>query len=244
MLCVNGITYNMGLAHSPSIISDGLVLYLDAANRRSYSGSGNTWYDLSKNFFIASKINSPNYNTTSGGGFTFDGSGTNYFSLDNYASAVNVTSGTVGGWIKFNTAPSSTNYVFVSYGGNGTGGGFNLYYSGLDGPNFGICFDYWASIYYGNTLTYANSANYTGRNIYIIATWNSNLIQLYLDGNLIVSTNVSGTMTTQNYLRISSEYNRTRGVNGSVYNFQLYNRALTEQEILQNYNATRKRFGL
>ena len=77
-----------------------------------------------------------------------------------------------------------------------------------------------------------------------MATWNASQINLYINGNLLKTTNVSGTMTTQSTLRISSEGNRTRGVNGTVYNCSIYNRALTAQEVLQNYNATKKRYGL
>jgi hypothetical protein len=45
----------MGLAHSPSVITDGLMVYLDAANTRSYPGTGNTWYDLRGNRNYSSK---------------------------------------------------------------------------------------------------------------------------------------------------------------------------------------------
>ena len=235
----------MGLEHSPSIVMNGLVLALDAANQRSYAGSGDTWYDLSSNINDATKVNSPNYITTAGGGFTFDGLGTNYFNLDSKASLVNVNAGTVGGWVKFNNAPTSVNYVFISYGGNASSGGFILDYLGLDGPNYGISFDYWVGgVYYGNAITYANSAQFTNINIHLMATWNASQINLYINGNLLKTTNVSGTMTTQSILRISSENNRTRGVNGTVYNCSIYNRALTAQEIRQNYNATKKRYGL
>ena len=235
----------MGLSHSPSIVMDGLVLSLDARNLRSYSGSGDTWYDLSSNVNDATKVNSPNYITTAGGGFTFDGIGTNYFNLDSKSSLVNVNAGTVGGWVRFNNAPTSANYVFISYGGNAASGGFILGYLGQDGPNYGICFDYWAGgVYYANTLTYANSAQYTNVNIHLMATWSSSQINLYINGNLLNTINVSGTMTTQSTLRISSENNRTRGVNGTVYNCSIYNRSLSAQEIKQNYNATKKRYGL
>jgi hypothetical protein len=235
----------MAIIIDPNIASSGLLMSIDAANTRSYAGSGNTWYDLSSNLNDATKVNSPNYIATAGGGFTFDGLGTNYFNLDSKASLVNVNAGTVGGWVKFNNAPTSVNYVFISYGGNASSGGFILDYLGQDGPNYGICFDYWVGgVYYGNAITYANSAQFTNINIHLMASWNASQINLYINGNLLKTTNVSGTMTTQSTLRISSENNRTRGVNGTVYNCSIYNRALSASEIKNNFEATRDRYGI
>ena len=62
----------MGLAHSPSVISDGLVFYLDAANRRSYSGSGLTVNGLIGGI-DGTLINGVGFTSTYGGSFTFDG---------------------------------------------------------------------------------------------------------------------------------------------------------------------------
>ena len=73
MLCVNGITYNMGLAHSPSIISDGLIFYLDAANSRSYSGSGNTANGLVGGIG-GTLVNGVGFTSSNNGLFSFDGS--------------------------------------------------------------------------------------------------------------------------------------------------------------------------
>ena len=235
----------MAIYSGVKVDTSGLVLSLDASSSRSFTGTGNTWYDLSGNNNHANKINSPSYFTFAGGGFTVDGVGTNYFDLDSKASLVNVIAGTVGGWVKFNNAPSSVNYVFISYGGNATSGGFILDYLGQDGPNYGISFDYWVGgTYYGNSLTYANSTQYTNVNIHLMATWSSSQINLFINGNLLKTTNVSGTMTTQSTLRISSEYLRTRGVNGHIYNCGIYNRALSASEIKNNFEATRDRYGI
>ena len=60
----------MGAGYGPSIITDGLVLNLDAANKRSYPGSGTTWHDLTKNKVIGTLTNGPTY---SGGSLVFNG---------------------------------------------------------------------------------------------------------------------------------------------------------------------------
>ena len=61
----------MGIAYNPSIVRDGLVLYLDAANPKSYPGSGTTWTDLSGNGNTHTVTGSPTY---SSGKFTLNGS--------------------------------------------------------------------------------------------------------------------------------------------------------------------------
>ncbi len=238
----------MGLAHSPSIVSDGLVLYVDAANLRSYSGSGNTWYDLSTNSNHGQKTNSPSYITTAGGGFTFDGVGTNYFNFDSKASLVNVNAGTVGGWIRFNDLNSDlTNYVFVSYGGNAYGGGFILEHAGLGGTSLRLELATWGGSISGvprASIDKSTALPYQGQDIYMIGTWTTSEVKLYINGVLLSTVSTNAALPSRSTLRISSEGGRARGVNGTVYNCSIYNRALSSTEILQNYNATRKRFGL
>jgi hypothetical protein len=238
----------MGLAHSPSIVSDGLVLYVDAANLRSYSGSGNTWYDLSTNSNHGQKTNSPSYITRAGGGFTFDGVGTNYFDFDSKASLVNVNAGTVLGWVRFDDINSdSTNYVFVSYGGNAYGGGFLLQHVGLNGSSYRL-----ELLTFGGSISgaprpgidKATALPYQGQDIHLAGTWTTSEVNLYINGVLRSTASTNAALPSKSTLRISSEGGRARGVNGTVYNCSIYNRSLTQQEILQNYNATRKRFGL
>ena len=62
----------MALGHSPQIVRDGLVLYLDAANPKSYPGSGTT-FDLTKNSNNGSLINGVGFTDTDNGAFIFDG---------------------------------------------------------------------------------------------------------------------------------------------------------------------------
>lgn len=64
----------MALAHNPKIVTDGLVLCLDAANPKSYPGSGTVWSDLSGNGNNGTLVNGVGYNSNNGGYLTFDGS--------------------------------------------------------------------------------------------------------------------------------------------------------------------------
>src|SRR5210317_1273968 len=63
----------MGVYGGPDIITEGLVLALDAGSKRSYSGSGNTWTDLSGNGNNGTLVNTPTFSSNSGGKFSFDG---------------------------------------------------------------------------------------------------------------------------------------------------------------------------
>ena len=236
----------MGVFYNPSIITEGLVLYLDAANLKSYPGSGTTWNDLSGNNNNAPMVNTPTYSNLKNGAFTFDGVGTNYFNLDSKASLVNVNAGTVGGWVRFNDLNSdSTNYVFVSYGGNAYGGGFILEHAGLGGTSLRL-----ELVTFGGSISGAPRANidkstalpYQGQDIYMIGTWTTSEVKLYINGVLLSTVSTNAALPSRSTLRISSEGNRARGVNGNVYNCSIYNRALSAQEILQNYNATKGRY--
>jgi hypothetical protein len=236
----------MAVAYNPSIITDGLVLYLDAANLKSYPGSGTTWNDLSGNNNNAPMVNTPTYSNLKNGAFTFDAIGTNYFNLDSKASLVNVNAGTVGGWIRYNDLNSdSTNYVFVSYGGNAYGGGFILQHAGLGGAALRLELLAW-----GGSITGVPRANidkvtalpFQGQDIYMIGTWTTSEVKLYINGDLRATVSTNAAIPSRPTLRISSEGGRSRGVNGNVYNCAIYNRALSAQEILQNYNATKGRY--
>jgi hypothetical protein len=235
----------MGIDIGPIEITDGLVLYLDAANLKSYTGSGSTWLDMSGNSNHATLIGSPTYSTFKNGAFSVDGMGTNYFSLDSKASLVNSSAGTVGGWVRFSDAPSNTNYVFVSYGGNAAGGGFLLIYTGLDGANRGLTFQVFGgsiSPSVDSGISYAASSSYAGQDIHMMATWTTSEVKLYLNGSLQTNFSNNAAIPSRSTLRISSEISRTRGVNGYVYNCSIYNRALSDSEIKQNYNATKGRY--
>ena len=76
----------MGLSHSPRIVTDGLVLCLDAANSRSYPKTGTTWTDRSTSGNNGTLTNGPTFDTNNGGSIVFDGSNdsvvTSDFDLD------------------------------------------------------------------------------------------------------------------------------------------------------------------
>ena len=101
----------MAFIHSPKIITDGLVLALDAGNTKSYPGSGTVWTDLSGNNNTGTLTNGPTFNAANGGSIVFDGTN-DYVTLP-----ISTTSGqalTYFGWL-YSTESTSIYKNFVAY---------------------------------------------------------------------------------------------------------------------------------
>jgi hypothetical protein len=239
----------MAFHYSPRVVTNGLVLALDAANLNSYPGTGNTWYDLSGNNNHATKNgNAANPVWNSAGYFTFaasDGStgANNIFTVANSATLQNLTDTT----IQFICAMETKTPVGGDYGwmcmvtkgeeGNqrpGTSVNQDDRYYHIECPG--------AVNSVGNLFT---NADYTGTKFNMLQTRVSNAggTQGWLNG-VQVSTN-GGLTTTGNtstlYIGSNGYFELFKGKFGCLY---IYNRALTDNELLQNYNALRRRFGI
>jgi len=245
MLCVNGITYNMGLAHSPSIISDGLIFYLDAANSRSYSGSGNTANGLIGGIG-GTLVNGVGFTSSNNGLFFFDGTN-DFINITTDALDIGTSNFSVSVWFKTNAAQNQSLLANqVNNGWNGFNFGIN------SSGNLTPTVDWGSSQQYGAL----QSASTYNDNVWRLATFVMNGAtvsnwKLYING-VQVSAPLEGTSVStisgsgiSNAIPLTIGY-RTAGsyFSGQIGVAKIYNRALTQQEILQNYNATRKRFGL
>ena len=219
----------MAVGYNPSIVSDGLVFFLDPANLRSYSGSGVTANGLVGGIG-ATLVNGVGFGSTNNGYFIFDGT-------DDYINIPSITSisGDFSVLIWFKANSSNLNYArlmdfnFIngfwigrSTSANTWGGGIKI-----ASPPFGIF------------LTLPDNEWH-----FLAFIRNSTTHTLYGDG--ITNTNSS---TVTNTSLTSSKI--TLGINGSIDQYsgiisqvQIYNRALSQQEILQNFNATRFRYGI
>ena len=112
----------MGCSSGPDVVEDGLVLYLDAASKRSYPGTGTTATDL-KNGFQGTLQNSPSFSSTNSGAFTFDGSDERIIFTDNIA----VTEATFLAWIKRSGNQATYAAIILSRGDGGSTTGLNFY---------------------------------------------------------------------------------------------------------------------
>ena len=223
----NGLTY----------VRDGLVLDLDAGNPLSYPGTGNTWTDLSGNGNNGTLVNGVGYTSSDGGSLIFDG-------VDDYVTlGTSLTNGyiniTVSAWFYAvaDTGRKSivTKYPFVN--------GWLLYYSN-DTSQFGVDGRESDAAYFNNLTT----NTYPVDNWYnVVFTKNTTNWRLYVNSSLDCNnTNGNGTTSFNNAgilaigsLPVVSEY-----VNGNISQVQIYNRALTPEEIQQNYNLLKGRYGL
>jgi hypothetical protein len=225
----------MGLAHSPSIISDGLIFYLDAANSRSYSGSGNTIYDLSSFRTAGTFVNGATFvSTGTTSNISFDGVDDHLtFPYNSNQMSFPDNNATISVWFKYNSSDGTgcliTQRSFYD-------SGFQLYV--LNGKFYADGGDT-AGVSTVNNLN--NGNNYNAVAVY---DRTSSLLRLYLNGIADNTTAYAGDIQdTFTILLAKSSY--TNGpLAANIYAAQVYNRVLTQQEILQNYNATRKRFGL
>jgi hypothetical protein len=235
----------MGIAYNPRTITDGLVLCLDAANPKSYPGSGTIWTDLSGNGNNGTLVNGVGYSGSNLGSLSFDG-------VDDYVStSLNVGPSNFGSaGFTFNLALKVVDdgatdvrrmlFGKTSFNVDGFGFGFNH-----DLSNSNI----WSvSFYPSNNIAFFGSFTPDFGNIEFLTFLydGNNIVQLYKNGNLLSSLTLSGTRTYKNDTMFIGSFNQGGWsvFLGNIYLFQGYNRALTAQEIQQNFIATRSRFGI
>ena len=224
----------MGLNHSPSIVTNGLVLCLDAANPKSYPGSGTAWNDLSGINSSGELVNSPTYNSSNLGYFQFVTD--DYVRIPNN-TALDTQTPTVEVWVKTN-ATTQNGFWFEK-------GEVNTQYSLFqEGTTI-----QWR-MYIGaitqlstTTATYMNTANW----YQVVGTYTSGNRRLYINGVLVNSDTQSGTIATNAGGMSIGAYGGYTGGKSYFYNgnesiCRVYNRALSAAEVSQNFNATRGRY--
>ena len=220
----------MGIDYNSIITTDGLQVYLDVANRRSYSGSGNTVYDLSGLGNTSALVNGPTYNSSNLGYFVFDGAD-DYINVNSLANILSKTAYTKIAYFYVTNSGTSNNIISGGFSGAHAFWlqGVNRLYAGHNGA--------WSTVT-GNTLL-SNNTWYFGAVTYNNSTgW-----KLYLNG-IEDGTSSNTTTFTGNQEIVIGAYDSGNHFTGRISNALIYNRALTATEILQNYNATKRRYGL
>lgn len=223
----------MAFSYSPKIVTDGLVLYLDAANPYSYVSGSTVWNDLSRGNYSGSLLNGPTFNTGSGGSIIFDG--VNDSLTSNFTGIVD--SVTIECWYRGTKVTRNHLWNF------GVGLTTNLYCNFND-SGIPLWF-YWNGN--GTPFLWFTQGNFTDGTIkQLIFTHTGSDNQAYLNGQLLTAGRATaGTQTFSNVNSGSSfDIGSTQPFGGNIFIFKIYNRALSAQEIQQNYNATKGRFGL
>jgi hypothetical protein len=229
----------MSVAGGPDLIQDGLVLCLDAANTKSYPGSGTSWVDLSRNGNNGTLTNGPTFNSLNGGSIVFDG--TNDFVDCGNVFATTVTALTLECFIKIGKL-NAKQIIFSNYN-NQLGWGLELYNSNVFNFFGFASFATAAGINSGTTVALNDIWHVCG-----VFVANSRF-SIYLNGvlNNSVSTNLSVLTKLTNgamYLAEDPDSSQIAPFKGEIYNAKAYNRALSPSQILQNYNGIKSRFRL
>lgn len=231
----------MSVFAGPDIVENNVILYFDAGNTRSYTGSGTVWTDLSNNV-SASLLNGPTYSSLNSGSIQFDGindsalvSGyTNpFFSAGSFSMEI---------WVYILTLPVS-NPRFLQYGNDVNN---FVHFGCYGGSNPGAWSSFWFE-FKKNGVGYG--AGLDSNKKYVVNTWYH-----------LVATHNSGTGTTRLYENTVSRggggisgggpatyndiYISSTAFNGRIALLKVYNTELTQTEITQNFNATRSRFGI
>lgn len=243
----------MALHHNPRIITDGLVLHLDAADKNSYPGTGTVWNDLSQGGNNGTLVNGPTFNSANGGYIICDGINDYIEVLDN--SSLDFGSGnfTVEYW--FRKLATTTGFDNI-WGPNkwNTGGqlGTNEWSLGIGNGVTGNSNTYEFAIQSGSTIYLIVSSDQLLLNTWyqLVAQRDGATLKTYLNGSLTLNSTPSGMTTSTSVnnvgrnLRINNSAVNNLHTNADNAIVRIYNKALSADEVLQNYNATKGRFGL
>jgi hypothetical protein len=221
----------MGVIAGANINDNGLVFSLDAANFRSYSGSG-----LTSNGLVGgiggTLVNGVGFGSTNLGYFIFDGSN-DYINIANDNFVYGSSSRTMLSWSRISANDGSTHASFA-YGTNGTNQAFFIGVSGLN-PFCGA---------WGNDLTSSGVSVTLNSWFHTACVFDGTTAYLYVNGILNTSASKAWNTTNASKTYLGRQVDNGQYWNGNIGQVQLYNRVLSAQEIKQNYNATKKRYGL
>ena len=233
----------MAFAHSPKIVTDGLVLALDAGNPKSYPGSGTIWRDKSGNGNDGTLTNGPTFSSDNGGALVFDGANDEIVIPHDSSIDFTTNSFSLHAWVRTDQV-GSTRFIMGkgdSIAING-GVGYSMYLG-----NLGT--DWLFGVWDGTGNNSAGSDNYVevGKWVNLCGVYSAeeNRHQMYANGELIsTQTRTVDSISTTNNLFIGAGQQGLGQWDGHIAYSSIYNRALSTSEIQQNYNALKGRFGL
>ena len=220
-------------AEPPNIVTNGLVVYLDAGFTPSYPKGLNAWYDTSQNLNNGTLTNGPTYNSADGGSLVFDGIDDKVVlpHILNY----NLTNLTALVWIKPTSPYTGSFRNIISKEGADRDWNFYLYSSASNGV-----VDYY-HFSTSRASSYVSLVSIPGGSL-SLDVWHqcgfsisNGVLTYYLDGNVIGGSGINFSSANSSYpISIGGADNYTKG---NIMTSQVYNRGLTNQEVLQNYYA-------
>jgi len=221
-----------------NIVTSGLVLNLDAGWYNSYSGT-TTWFDRSGSGNHVTLRNGPTFDSSSQGSIVFDGAD-DYAGNDSPTLPTGNVSVTICAWVyllSVQTTGSSWQGI-AGWGNRGTSQS-----ALLDMNNGKLAFSTWGGVGSEDLISTYDVPLKTWK--FIVGSINNKNIKLYADGIKVLDSSISSTPNVASTaLRIATTDYPGRLLNTEVASVQIYNKELTDQEILQNYNAQKSRFGI
>jgi hypothetical protein len=234
----------MALSHSPQIVKDGLVLYLDAANIKSYPGTGSVITDLSGNANHGTLINGPTFTSTNLGGISLDGINDYITVADNPTLNFGTGDFTVLLWV--------TNIPLYPGGGKciiQKGSRFDSNISGWSIIWAGSPQDLYFIIssdsarFEGRTIPNTGLNGWTGYKLIGLRRSGGNWSQI-VDNKITSLGTFTGNVSGTSPINIGHNSSYNSYLSNTVSSVQIYNRALSLNEIIKNFNATRGRYGI
>jgi len=230
----------MSYKYGPSIVTDGLVFYVDAGNNLSYPGSGATWTDLIGGN-DGTLTNGPTSDSANGGSIGFDGTNDNVVTTLTSNTVFNSTF-TVSMWFKM-TDTDNTGFprLFDKSADNSTNSGFTalLYDSNANDTDAVL----YLKVTNSSTLAYSSINVNTW--YHLTAVYFDSQYKVYINGgsaNTSSHSNALSNVTTSNALTIGDTSSTGRPFAGNIATTSIYNRELSQAENTQNYNALKNRF--
>jgi hypothetical protein len=233
---------NLAFSIATTVVTSGLEVYLDTSNASSYPGTGTTWTDLSGNGNNATLINTPTYNSNFGGYLNFSATSLEYATIPDIGD---LNTWTVEAWFRLTSSLSGkvtaivcnqfnlVNKLNYSIGTNSAPSSYNLA----------------AGFYNGAWRTTTGISASTGVWYQVVGTYNGSIIRQYINGNASGGTlTYTGTPQSGGQIRLMRRWDEalTAGnfVNGDLSIVRIYNTALTDAQILQNFNADKSKYSL
>lgn len=243
----------MGTNYNPKIVTDNLVLALDAGNIKSYPGSGNTWLNLASSSYTGTLTNGPIYNTLNGGSITFDATD-DYIQVTNsngFGEASTTPTFSLEVWAKIarktGLTHSGLQYQYIAGFRNDSNSDMYLLLLDASGTGTPVNTEARVRTAAGSFDIAVNYIPYFNVWTHIVFTANITRSDLYINGTLLGSnTSITGSFgASSSNFRIGQTTNAGNyPVNGDISAVKFYNRALSADEILQNFNAVRGRYGI
>jgi len=233
----------MGTSYSPNIVKDGLVFSIDAANPRSYPGSGTQWDNLQNTSTSGSLLNNPSFDSNNLGSIVLDGSD-DRVDIESIVPSLNLSAGTMDIWFK---PHDNTGWKYLISTGNRASNWnvnhYNVAYN-HDDQKIGV-------FVYGSTTTSDDTIGggvFTENGIhnFVVASDGKTYVNGIEEANTLGASWFNSPDTINFFNLGVIEFNNSiygsQEYDGGIYSFKIYNRALSAQEVKQNYNALKRRF--